>query len=387
MKKRIEVIDWLRGIVLVLMALDHSRVFFLKVEALDVTNSGALLFLTRLVSNYCAPTFVFLAGISASLVESKLTKVEASRKLFLRGFWLIFLELTIVRFSFGYFNPHYIVFQVIFVMGVSMILLSGLIYLKRWMMVSVCLLMLSLHNLLDYVDITNFGCFVQGLFKILHQHGTIEYLSGWRVNVWYPIIPWPGVMLLGYLMGNFYRTGYDGKKRQRIFMAMGVLFLILFVVLRTFNIYGDSQKWISFDYLPQTILSFINCVKYPPSLLFLLMTLSLPIFLLGLLDNISFKPRNLFVFFGKCSFVFYVVHLFLLSSLKRFFGGLVSTDNSVNAVFKVYLIWLILVVVMFLFCLWHRRLRPLYCNKLNKTWLIRKKHTKVLMETKSLTNK
>lgn len=334
------------------MALDHSRFFFLKVEALDIHHSTIPIIFTRLISNFCAPIFVLLAGISARLVENRIGLKQTSLKLITRGFWLILLEVTLVRFGFGYFKFNYIVFQVIFVIGFSMILLAGVMYLSKNIILVLSLFIIFSHNMLDNLDVSKFSPFYQNLFIVLHQGGEFEYFNGFILDVWYPLIPWPAVMFIGYYLGEFYVRPDSGRKK--IFVISGLLCLGLFFVLRGFHLYGDISDWNANLGFGAAIFGFLNCTKYPPSLHFLLLTLSVGLLLLGILETIKLKQTNLFIFFGKCSLVFYVVHLFVLSLTKRFFGGLVSTDYSSFAMFKVYLIWIILIAVMYFICSYYK---------------------------------
>jgi uncharacterized membrane protein len=352
---RIHSIDWLRGLVLAIMVLDHSRHFFLKASISDIEHLTPLLFFTRFITHFCAPTFVLLAGISARLVCNRKGMAATSRYLFTRGIFLIFLELTLVRFGFGYyFRYNWFVLQVIFVIGVSMMLLSGVMYFKNGLILLVSLVLIVGHNVLDGLEPGRHSIWVQNIWILLHKGGTIEYLPGWSAFVSYPLIPWPAVMFLGYVLGGLYDL--EHKRRMRYFIFAGAGCLVMFVILRSLNVYGDPNPWQAQDRFSATVMSFLMCEKYPPSLQFLCLTMSLPLILLGLLDACEFTKSRL-LFFGKNSLFFYVAHLYLLSLPARFWSGLIGQEMSNIQLAKVYAIWVIVLVAMYWLCKEYNQLR------------------------------
>ena len=327
-RRRIDSVDLLRGIVMVVMMLDHTRDFIhsgaLLFDPLDLTQTTWAVFLTRWVTHFCAPVFVFLAGTGAYLqfMRGK-SKRELSRFLITRGLWLVILEVTVVR-GVAFFNldPRFLFFlQVIFVIGVSMIVLAGLIRLPLTVVAGFGLLMITLHNLLDRYPVQPWrgpGTPVPSLggkfWMLLHQPGVFP-IAGFPsplVFVLYPLIPWIGVMAVGYAFGALYRK--EAKDRRRWLLIIGGVATWLFIFIRAIDKYGEPQHWSRQKNALFTILSFINTTKYPPSLDYLLMTLGPAILALALFewgrsataDDGSFL-RNFFVTFGRVPLFFYVL--------------------------------------------------------------------------------
>jgi uncharacterized membrane protein len=287
-RSRIDSIDLLRGIVMVIMMLDHTRDFVhrdvFQFDPTDLSRTNVLLFFTRWITHFCAPIFVFLAGTGAYLqfVRGK-SKKDLSRFLVTRGLWLIVLEFTWIRICVT-FNVDYRFLggmQVIWVIGVSMIILAALIYLPLRLIGAFGIAMIVLHNLLDRFHVAGW----QGpespvpgygakLFILLHQPFEAFPVLGWPspvVFVLYPLIPWVGVMAAGYTFGAVYQ--WDAQRRRRFLIRMGSVLIVLFVVVRAINHYADPSHWSRQGTIAFTILSFLNTTKYPPSLAFLLMTL------------------------------------------------------------------------------------------------------------------
>jgi uncharacterized membrane protein len=314
-------IDLVRGVVMVLMLLDHARDFFAQVSVspTDLARTTVPLFLTRWVTHFCAPAFVFLAGTAAFLHGLRHQGEGLWRFLLLRGLWLILLELTLLRFTWlpdlGY---HFVILEVIWALGCSMVVLAALSLLPRpWgvpVIAAIGAVMVGGHNLLDRIAPGDLGALAP-LGTILHRPGPIVLGPGHLVLVAYPLVPWIGVMALGYAFGAL--AARPARQRRRLMIGLGLAAVAGFVVLRAVNVYGDPRSWSS---QPRgavfTALSFVNCQKYPPSLLFLLMTLGPLVLSLGLLDGIAglSQARALrpLVVFGRVPFFFYVTHLFLL---------------------------------------------------------------------------
>jgi uncharacterized membrane protein len=311
---RLPSLDTLRGLVMSLMVLDHARDFFfgLTPRPTDLATTTVPLFLTRWITHFCAPVFVFLAGTSARLYARRHGAAAASRFLLVRGLGLVALELTVVRLGWipdlGY---HFTVVQVIWALGWSMVALAGLGRLPAPALAAVGAVVVAGHDLLDGVRASALGP-AAPLWIVLHQPGFLEPVPGHRFFVSYSLIPWVGVMALGHVFGGLY--GRPADERRRLMNRIGLAAAAAFVVLRLANRYGDPTPWAPQPRGPIfTVLSFINCEKYPPSLLFLLMTLGPALCLLARLEG-GPAPRALrpLATFGRVPLLFYVAHLFLL---------------------------------------------------------------------------
>jgi uncharacterized membrane protein len=323
-RSRVDSIDLLRGIVMVIMMLDHTRDFVhnaaLRFDPLDLSQTNTLLFLTRWITHFCAPTFVFLAGTGAYLQLARgKSKRELSRFLITRGLWLIVLELTVVRLGcFFSFDLRFLaLLQVIWVIGVSMIVLSALLYLPLKLIAAFGIAMIALHNLLDKFPVQGWrgpGSPVPGigakLWMVLHQPGVfpIAEFPSPIVFALYPLIPWVGVMAAGYAFGALYQM--DNERRRRWLVTIGASAIFLFIVVRATNLYGDPSEWSRQKNMIFTVLSFVNTTKYPPSLLFLLMTLGPAILALAWFESKKVSPGTLqsaFVTFGRVPLFFYLL--------------------------------------------------------------------------------
>ena len=328
-KVRIDSIDLLRGIVMVIMLLDHTRDFvhYAQLQGFDPTDlnhTSVKIFFTRWITHFCAPIFVFLAGTGAYLQFARgKSKRELSRFLLTRGLWLIVLEFTLVRWgAFLNFDYRFLgLAQVIWVIGVSMIVLAGLIHLPIWAIAAFGLGMIASHNLLDRFHPHGWRGpdspvpgFWTKIFFVLHQGWEFFPVLGWPspvIAIAYPLIPWVGVMAAGYVLGRLYQ--FDAERRQRWLLRMGSVVVLIFFVLRAINIYGDPQPWSSQPTVAFTVLSFFNVTKYPPSLLFLLMTLGPALIALAVFER--FRPsarlfvalRDALVTFGQVPLFFYLL--------------------------------------------------------------------------------
>lgn len=322
--RRVDSIDLLRGIVMVIMMLDHTRDFIHSAtpqfDPTDLSRTNVALFFTRWITHFCAPVFVFLAGTGAYLQFSRgKSKADLSRFLVTRGIWLIVLELTLVRLgvTFNFDVRLFGFLQVIWVIGVSMIVLAALIYLPVKVIAGFGLLMIALHNLLDGFRVTSWRGpetpppdFGDKLWIVLHQAFEAFPIAGFPspiVFVVYPLVPWIGVMALGYAFGTLYKL--DAPRRRRLLLIIGGATTALFIILRTINMYGDPSSWSPQKNAVYTMLSFMNTTKYPASLLFLLMTLGPSLLALALFE--SGKPHNrvrdFFVTSGRVPLFFYLL--------------------------------------------------------------------------------
>ena len=395
---RIDSIDLLRGIVMVIMMLDHTRDFVHRdilqgFDPTDLARTNVPLFFTRWITHFCAPVFVFLAGTGSYLQFARgKSKRELSRFLITRGLWLIVLEFTVIRFG-VFLNLSYSFLgfmQVIWVLGVSMIVLAGLIYLPLRVVGVFGVAMILLHNLTDAFRVTGWlgperpvpGLGAK-LWILLHQAfeplPVLWFFPSPVVFVVYPLIPWIGVMAAGYAFGAVYQ--WETARRRRFLLALGGATTALFVILRFVNIYGDAARWSQQSTATLTVLSFLNTTKYPPSLLFLLMTLGPSLILLAWFESSSVKAatasaqptlfdrvRTVFITFGRVPLFFYIlqwytahfisvaVHILAGRSVSWMFSGQTAPGGAPpDAGFSlpvVYLCWIFGVVLLYPLCKW-----------------------------------
>lgn len=358
--ERIVSIDVLRGLVMALMALDHTRDYFSAGGFNPRDLSEPALFLTRWITHFCAPTFVFLAGLSAFLYGSKRTTGELSRFLVTRGLWLILIDLTLIRFGWRFdFNLLQAVAGIIFVIGASMIALAALIWLPRWAIAGVALLMIGGHNLFDGVRAQQFGD-AYWVWHLLHQRGMLRLGDGVSLYVLYPLIPWIGVMAAGYVLGPAMQR--TPEARQRLLFALGGAITLGFVLLRASNLYGDPAPWTVQQSGLATVLSFLNCEKYPPSLLYLMMTLGPALILLASFEHARGVLAGVLSVFGQVPFFFYVVHIYLVHALALLagfamsgaVGGMAPLGFGLPAI---YLVWILVLVLLYPVCRWFAGLK------------------------------
>ena len=388
--RRVDSVDLLRGIVMVIMMLDHTRDFVhagaLQYDPTDLSRTYPALFFTRWITHFCAPIFVFLAGTGAYLqgLRGK-SKRELSRFLVTRGLWLIVLEFTLVRagvffeVDYGSFLGF---FQVIWVFGVSMICLAGLIHLPLGAVAAIGIAMILLHNLLDDVTVTRYAGpgsavpgFVASLWILLHQGGFIFPLgaSGPPALVLYPLIPWIGVMAAGYVLGSVYE--WDPAARRSWLLRNGALITLGFIVLRLVNFYGDPGHWSVQSTSTLTVLSFFRLQKYPPSLLYLMMTLGPALVALALFE--TRRPGrfgSFLVTFGRVPLFFYllqwpVVHgIAIILSIAAdkpmdhllgnpFAGAAPPAPDSGFSLAVVYGAWVVGVLLLYPLCRWFAGLK------------------------------
>jgi len=365
---RLDSVDLLRGLVMVVMALDHVRDFLHYATPLfdptDLSRTTPALFLTRWVTHFCAPVFVFLAGTGAYLSGARgKTRGELSRFLLTRGLWLVLLELTVVRFAWT-FDPAYRVTpgQVIWAIGWSMVVLAALVRLPAWAAAAFGVALIALHNLLDSVTSASLGP-LGWLWAILHTGEPLEPFAGRQFIPVYPLIPWVGVMAAGYGFGRVLLL--EGARRRRVLLGLGAGLTLAFVALRASNLYGDPRPWAAQGGFLFTLFSFVNTQKYPPSLLFLLMTLGPAMLALRLFDRGAGWAARPLVTFGRVPLFYYVLHLFLIQLLavvfafvrygpgvrEAFAGGRLPQDYGYGLPL-VYAVWLGVVALLYLPCRW-----------------------------------
>lgn len=376
LKPRIESIDLLRGIVMIFMALDHVRDYFhadaFLYDPTDLTKTSFILFFTRWITHYCAPTFVFLAGTSAFIVGIRKGKKELSRFLLTRGLWLIFLELVVVNFGW-FFNFHFplVTLLVVWVIGFGMIVLAALVYLPWKIILAIGIVFVAGHNAFD-------GFHVPGdqpdaiVWSVLHEFGRFDLPTGRVLFVGYPVIPWVGVILLGYCFGNFYQPAFDAARRKKLLIYIGSAAVILFVVLRFINGYGDSSHWSAQERPGFTFLSFLKVSKYPPSLLYVLMTLGPAILFLAFSEGHIGKLGNRITVLGRVPMFYYLVHIYFIHLFALIAAMLTGYDASTMifdtwvdsspgltgygfSLGATYLVWIGLLIVIYPLCLWYDR--------------------------------
>ncbi|MRG97868.1 DUF1624 domain-containing protein [Polyangium spumosum] len=298
---------------MILMAIDHVRDFVGPQVGfrIDVEKTGAALFFTRWITHFCAPVFVLLAGTSAFLQAARgKSRSELSRFLLTRGAWLVLLEITVIRvgwtFDLGY---HLTPLQVIWAIGWSMIALAGLVFLPVRAVAAIGIGMIVGHNLLDGVSPERSSA-LGVLWSILHEPGPFQPAPGRYVFIAYPLVPWIGVMAAGYGLGALLE-GSPAERRGRLF-KLGAAITLAFVIVRLVNVYGDPAPWSSQESALGTVLSFLNCRKYPPSLSYLLMTLGPALLVLGALEGRALPGKDVLLAFGRAPLFYYILHLFLI---------------------------------------------------------------------------
>jgi len=377
-RNRVQSIDLLRGIVIVIMALDHVRDFFhSQAFTDDPTNMATTtpwLFFTRWITHFCAPVFVFLSGTSAFLMGRRRTKKQLSKFLVTRGLWLVFVELFIITLGWT-FNPlyNYFILQVIWAIGLSMIILGLLVLCPFQVILIYGLLVVLGHNLLDYPEAARNG--QVGFWWNLGHHAQFSQYTIWQNHfalIVYAFIPWSGVMALGYCFGIWYKNDVNAEQRRKRLITLGLAVTVLFIILRFINGYGDPHRWSS---QPRgtvyTILSFLNTHKYPPSLMYLSMTLGPSILLLALIEKAQGRVGSFFITYGRVPFFFYVLHFYLIHTLCviAFYASGYPTSQVRTPQFPfffrpptfgfdlwvVYGVWIAVVLILYPLCKWYNK--------------------------------
>ena len=356
---RIKDIDAWRGFVIIIMALDHSRDFFdensLQFSATNLDKTYTALFLTRIVSHLCAPTFVFLAGISAYLFTKYRSRSHAFVYLFARGIWLVIIDMALISpvwtHEIGKWG-----LDTLSAIGFGLIFLSILLPLSRKSIFYIGVFILLFHNILDNHKSAGLFCFGQ-FWYLLHERGPLPFGLYGQVN--YPILPWVGLMLASYGIGNLFDSQRDWRPTTIIY---GSVMLIFFVVLRFINVYGDPAPWKSYPENLLTFLSFINLNKYPPSLDFILFTIGVSLLGLSFVQRLGGKIYNILVVYGRASFFFYITHLYLLiifvllfesakgNSYDKVIAYISGDDLKINygaGLIGSYIFWILTIVSLF----------------------------------------
>jgi len=381
-KYRIESIDILRGLIMLIMALDHTRDFFHlhSPNATDLATTTPMLFFTRWITHFCAALFVFLSGISANLAGTRRTKKELSLFLIKRGLWLVVVEFIPITFGFT-LDPLFrlLIFQVIWAIGMSMIILGLLIWLPLPAIAVIAGLLFFGHDILDFIKLPTTGAagFLWKLF--FTAFGSFYQLDKTHgILLMYAILPWTGVMLAGYVIGQVYRSSFDAAKRKKILFTSGIVLVVLFIILRTFNIYGDPAPWAGQKTFALSVISFFNVSKYPPSLMYLCMTIGPGLVLLSAAEKIDSKITRVLIVYGNVPFFYYVLHFYVLKAFNIilfYIQGFIAKDITLPFYFRpaefgvnllgVYTVWLLTIVTLYLPCRWYSR----YKSNHRQWWL------------------
>jgi len=377
-KRRILSIDILRGLVMVVMALDHTRDFFhfngnMMADPMNPETTNIFLYFTRWITHFCAPIFVFLSGISAYLSSKDKTPKEAGTFLIKRGIWLIFVEIVIITLGLT-FNPifSFIILQVIWAIGCSMILL-GLLSRISWQLVLIVGLILFFgHNILDYLKLPAADTLSGGLISFLFTtRGSVIQLGPQNfLGDFYAILPWTGAMFLGFSIGRWYNSAFDSNRRKRLLFFSGLGLFISFLLLRYFSLYGNPTPRKEYADQLMAIFDFFNVSKYPPSLQYFGMTLGPALMILSGIENVKNWFTKTMMVYGNVPFFYYVLHFYLIHIIlvAFFFATGYGVDRIVDPqspfLFRpsdfgysltiVYTIWLSVVAILYQPCIWFR---------------------------------
>lgn len=373
---RLQSIDVLRGSVMVLMALDHVRDFFHSSAAsfspTDLSKTTPVLFFTRWITHFCLPVFMFAAGLGAFLWwrRGNRSRSQLSRFLWTRGLWFIVLELTVMQLAYDFnFSSRYLVLMLIlWIFGACMILMAALIYLPFRALAVASVAVIALHNCLDGISASRFGS-AGWIWNLIHQPGVVVF-AGRQVLVPYTLLPWIAVMAAGFCFGQLFLL--ESARRRRIMLRIGLLATLAFFVIRAINRYGDPAPWAVQKSALFTVLSFLNCTKYPGSLDFLLMTLGPAIVVLALIDGCSLKPTHPLVVFGRVPMFYFVLHFYAIHALavlmawarygraafSFMFNPLPSMGGPAKlfpanfgySLWVVYVVWMVIVVSLYPLC-------------------------------------
>jgi uncharacterized membrane protein len=366
---RVQAIDVVRGLVMVIMALDHIRDFWspTTVRPEDVAHASALLFFTRWVTHFCAPTFVFLAGTSVFLYQQKQTSRGAvSRFLLTRGLWLVVLEIGVMNVVLQWGAYHLLLLLVIWAVGWSMVLLAGLIWLPRWLIAAFALAVMLGHNALPTIQPVTAATLVPAL--LYDSPFLFQLTARLPVLVAYAIVPWAAVMAAGYCVGPWFRAPLPTRNRWLRWAGLGAL--LLFAVLRYHNGYGDPLPWAGQPRGPlYSGLSFLNVTKQPPSLLFLSLTLGVALLVLSVAEGLPARLRGWLRVFGNVPLFYYVVHFALISAgvlvwTWAAFGkpynlafappGVPPPPAYQPSLLRAYAVWAGVVLLLYWPCRWYR---------------------------------
>ena len=368
---RVESVDLLRGLVMVLMALDHTRDYFGTADnPTDVAHASAALFATRWITHLCAPTFFLLTGVGAGLAQATRSRAELARYLVVRGLVLVALEVTLLRIFAYQYNADYRVTMliVIWALGWAMVFLGLMLAFPTWVIGAVGGALIVGHNVFDGVRATN------ALVAILHGPGFVVQREGFTVFAAYPLVPWIGVTAVGYTLAGIFR--WEPTRRQKFLLNAGIAATVLFVALRALNVYGDPSRWTAQATTLRTIASFINTTKYPPSLLYLLMTLGPAMLILRRLETAPPAWTRPLLEYGRAPFFYFFAHFTLIHAAATV--TCFAINGSAHWMFEspdlgsypftrppgwgfplpiVWSVWIAVVVALYPACRWMARLK------------------------------
>ena len=378
-RNRINSIDLLRGIIMIVMALDHTRDYFnteaMQFDPTDITKTTPAFFFTRWITHFCAPAFAFLSGISININLRKRSRPELVKYLLTRGFWLIFLDVVVLRFAMT-FNFYYDLtfLSILWMLGWCMVFMAAVIFLPYRAILAISLVIIVGHDALTGITFEP-GTTMSVIWTLIMQRGFIppSFLSI------YPLLPWVAVMMFGFVAGRLYGDKYDPVLRRRLLTQLGLLAIVLFFVLRWVNVYGDPVPWVHSDRgMVYTIVSFFNVSKYAVSLLFVLMTLGPLMLLLARFETVNSNWLSPAVIFGRVPLFYFIVHFFLIhaaalilhmirigKSLSEIdfhaaagLGG-ITPEGGVN-LFWTYVAWVLIVLVLYPICKWYDKRKLTY---------------------------
>jgi uncharacterized membrane protein len=387
--KRIESIDILRGIIMVIMALDHVR-DYVHISAnvddpLNLATTTPALYATRWITHLCAPLFVFLSGVSIYLQGLKKSSQQLGSFLVKRGLWLIVAECVIISFAWT-FNPFFnvIAFQVIWAIGISMVIIGLLLLVKvpYKLLLVLGLMIVFGHNALDFIEKAP-GFKANFWWDLLHSgsFAFYPYAPNHFLIIAYPFLPWTGLMLLGYCAGIWFTTDYAAAKRKKILLQTGTALILFFVALRFANFYGDPKPWTTQKNSLYTFLSFMDVHKYPPSLLYHSITIGIGLLALAGIENIKNRFTNIMQVFGRTAFFYYILHLYLIHLVATiiFFANGHTMQDAFNLAQNMpflfvapgegfnlpmtYLVWISVVVALYPLCNWYNNYKTKHKEK------------------------
>ncbi len=381
---RIDSIDLLRGLVMIIMALDHTRDFFHKDawtdDPLNLQTTTPILYFTRWITHLCAPIFVFLAGSGAYFQSLRKSRKQLSLFLIKRGLWLIFIELVVLNFAFSFdIHYHLIVLQTIWSIAISMIILGLMVWLPFATILATGLIIVLGHNSLDFYERTHNS---PGFwYNLLHEPGQEPLWRGHVLFVFYPFLAWSGLMMLGYCFGRLYLK-FEGHQRKKVLLLLGVGVLVFFALLRATNEYGDPRHWATQKNGLYTFLSFMNVQKYPPSLLYTCATIGIGIIFLALTGNVKNGFTKFVTVYGRVPFLYYILHFLLIHLITSICfiarghtiaEGLQWHPNAIvpqfiapgegYSLFTVYLIWICIVLSLYPVCKWFSEYKQAHREK------------------------
>jgi uncharacterized membrane protein len=380
-RRRLDSVDLLRGVVMILMALDHTRDYIGNVAAspTNLTTTTAALFITRWITHFCAPTFSLLTGVGAALMLRRRTTRELSWFLFIRGLWLIVLEITVMRFIWQFNIDYHVTFlTVLWALGWSMVVLSLLVHFPTRVVAAIAIGMIALHNLVD--GITSASTDGLGLLRtVLHRPGPLFARPGTIVFVGYPLVPWIAIMALGFSLGRVFL--WPAQRRRAFLLRAGLATVAAFIVLRALNVYGDPQRWSTQKTAVFTVLSFINATKTPPSLIYALMTIGPALLFLRLFDSSTPRFLRPAVTIGRVPMFYYLAHVLVIHLIAtvaatiRYGSAAIMTQSPTLDKYPVtqppgwpaslpmvYAAWILVVLLLYPCCRWYARYKATHSS-------------------------